>query len=983
MNNFNNQSSNSERSERGRQNYQEGYLFEEKVAEIYRLMHYEVVHGRLFAGRQVDLFLTNRLGDLTIYRAIECKAGTVKSDDIDSFIAKLRLVRIEYPYAQGTIISGTDFTDAVSAHAAAEGIQLTLFRDLAAQLLDGHAYSDNLIKECHSNSRYPINLYIEPLIGYQAVGPAVPAFTIVDEWLKDVEWNQLTLLGDVGTGKSFLSRMIAYRLATKFSQNPITNPLPILIDLRNAERQFSLEGLVLTHFAQAGLSRTTFDIFQHALTNGNLVLILDGFDEMAARVTRQVTNRNFHELMRCIQGRAKVLLTCRTHYFKSRTEEEEVILGSKQDYASETARDLYWELIARKGFKIAYLRPFEISQIEEYVRRAKPDTAKEALKKIRDTYNLMELSQRPMLLEMIVKSIDALNAPEINATTLYEIFTDAWIHRDKWRDVLSPEAKRSFLTALALSLWIEDAPNIHCSRLFDYLHQELAKHIQDEREFIEIDSEIRTASFLVRDDSGNYGFAHKSYAEFFLARHIANELKVHPFNCLDTRRITPEIVHFLRNMVDIPYVESLLESILCHEYRPRISENALICLYGFRRQALISEQDGADLDSDILAVSLPENMDLQGAQLEQVSLEGAELRGADFRQSNLSEAIFSGANLHEAILTDANLEKANLSNTVLVSADLSYATLNGCNLENANLYGADLSYADLVDSFLIGSNLEDANLDGASLRGAALPNILKLRIHANLSEEDLPDDLKAGKQTITEKYWDIIERFYPEMLRIAKLFSVVKDVEPEDIVSELVVILVSPQHIDRLVQMRPHEQHDYLYDSIMRTASRLALVRDRAFGKGVLVDADDGISEIEDEDLQELEVDEEDLAILGIDEEEIEAEYLERLDKQIVVEAAQEEKDETEKFEVLNIEPYVEMIASSSLGHLENMLAIEMQEILSPHLWNIVRAKYVYGYDLDDIAQQEADTKVNIQRQLVKAKEILRRHFKNLESANG
>ena len=433
------------RAEQGRRSYEEGHSFEDRVAELYRLLCYDVVHGRIFSGRQVDLFLTGRFGDLTVYRAIECKISPLKAEHIDSFIAKLRLVRREYPSAQGTMVSAASFTDAITAQAAQEGIQLTLFRDLAAQLFDGHVYAQNIIREVESNERYPLHLYIQPRLGYDLVSTSISAFKAVDEWLSDSQWNQITLLGDVGTGKSFLSRMLAYRLAQDFLKLPLEKPVPILIDLRNADRQFSLEGLIITHLAKNGLNRVSFDAFQHALSQGNIVLILDGFDEMAARVTPQVTNRNFHELARCVRGRAKVLLTCRTHYFRSRTEEEDVILGSTQDYGSETARDLYWELISRKGFKIAYLRPFDVSQIEEYVQRAKPGQSRIALDKIRATYNLMELSQRPMLLEMIVKSIDRLTVAEINPATLYMVYTDAWVHRDQWRDVLSPEANWLFL----------------------------------------------------------------------------------------------------------------------------------------------------------------------------------------------------------------------------------------------------------------------------------------------------------------------------------------------------------------------------------------------------------------------------------------------------------------------------------------------------------------------------------------------------------
>jgi hypothetical protein len=50
-----------------------------------------------------------------------------------------------------------------------------------------------------------------------------PGFSMVDEWLEDAEWNQLTLLGDVGSGKSFFCRMVALRLANAYVAEPLGN----------------------------------------------------------------------------------------------------------------------------------------------------------------------------------------------------------------------------------------------------------------------------------------------------------------------------------------------------------------------------------------------------------------------------------------------------------------------------------------------------------------------------------------------------------------------------------------------------------------------------------------------------------------------------------------------------------------------------------------------------------------------------------------
>lgn len=916
------------RSDRGRQSYHDGHSFEERVAELYRLLRYDVEHGRLFSGRQIDIFLKGRFGDLKVFRAIECKIGSVNAQHIDSFIVKLRLVRREYPSIQGTIVSATSFSDAIASQAAQEGIQLTLLRDLTAELFDGHSYVRGLIREFESNDRYLLKLYVEPFMGFEIYGDSSPAFSIVEQWLKDSLWNQLTLLGDVGTGKTFLSRMIAYNLAKSFLENPIENPVPILIDLRNADRQFSLEGLVLTHLAKSGLSQTSFEVFQHALSAGKIVLILDGFDEMASRVTPIVTNRNFHELSRCVKGSSKVLLTCRTHYFKSRTEEEEVILGSGDDYESDTARELYWELISRKGFKIAYLRPFEISQIEDYIERALPKDSKRAIRKIKKTYNLIELSHRAMLLEMIVKSITRLSDSEINPTTLYRVYTDAWIHRDHWRDVLSADEKISFLKSLANSLWQEEVQIIHHKTLEEYLHKDLSAQIQNNQQFLEIDNEIRTASFLTRDEYGNYGFAHKSYLEYFIALYMADQLNTGTTDVLHTKRISPEVITFLSNLVSLNKIEPLLEKNLCSEYKATLSENSLICLYGFRRITAINQQK-SDVGKPIdLKVQLPSSVKLNGSKLNQIYLEGAILKNADFREANLSEAIFRKADLSNGIFYGANLEKADFRNCILKSSDMSSTHLIAINLENANLSECNFQNSNLTDAYLINTISENANFDNVISIRAALPDEIRLTVKKRLDEELIVSDFNKSNMSLSEKYWSLIEELRPGMLKSARALSITNNFEAEDLVTDVIIRLLNTQTIEKLLEI---ENSNGQMAYINRVIRNHAIEKYRSGLKNKLL----FFSEIIDPEL------------------------------------TGDKFDETlyQKIDLTQI-PDI-----NDNDDIESISLTEIEEILPENFWRVIKLRYIEGLKLKEIALIEGKSLSTIHLYIRKALEILRDKF--------
>ena len=196
-----------------------------------------------------------------------------------------------------------------------------------------------------------------------------------------------------------------------------------------------------------------------------------------------------------------------------------------------------------RAFKYDTSWSFTKSQIEQYVAKARPTDTDNALTKIRDTYNLMELSQRPMLLAMIVKSIDKLAAQSVNPATLYEVFTDAWIYRDQWRDILSAETKLAVLTGLAWLMWTSDTV-VHYGELAEYAKQASRGDATRVDGVSNLDH-ARTASFLVRDERGNYAFAHKSYGEFFVARHVASQLKADDVTGFSGRRLTAELMSFI------------------------------------------------------------------------------------------------------------------------------------------------------------------------------------------------------------------------------------------------------------------------------------------------------------------------------------------------------------------------------------------------------------------------------------------------------
>lgn len=729
--------------------------FKLRVGELYRLLHYSVDADMTFGGWTVDYLIDRQLGDYSIKRAIAALSDPPTEADLEKFYAALQAVNKDGVGVQGTIVTNSPVEATVQQKAETIGVQVTQFRDLEAQLLPGESYARALCKEVEENPRYDLSVYIEPHMSSELRGASRQADELLSEWLDDPEWQQLTVLGDVGTGKTFLTRRLSYELAKKYIADPVGSRLPVRIDLRNADRQFNFQALVLAHFAETGLSHVTYDVFQHALKRGRLVVLLDGFDEMAARVTPQVTSRNFQELMDPISGGAKVLLTCRTHYFRSRSEEEEVVLGNADNYDSDFARDLFWDLILRRGFKIAYLRPFTLSQVEEYVNRVKGDAAKEALNKIHGIYNLAELCQRPMLLEMIVKSIDKIGTSEICPATLYQVFTDAWIHRDKWRDVLSPDDKMSFLMALARCLFVGEAASIHYSALVTFLETELANRVENPRQLVEIDNEVRTATFLTRDDTGNYGFAHKSYREFFYSRYLHEELAAGNSKCLQAGRLSGEVCGFLVDMCRGASVGQVLKHVLLEDYTPEVSENALVVLYAIGRRKALEAKAG-----DKFEVHLPVGMKLGGAQLEGVDLEGAVAHNMEAPRVKLSASVLRRVDFRGSDLSMAGLEKSDLRSAKLEICSLQQVGFSEANLADANVSGSKLNDCVLDDANTPNVTCSGAEISGLRVFGKSVPKGTTVSEGGKSSLVNVLDEALPGIEGAAGKWYEDPELYH-------------------------------------------------------------------------------------------------------------------------------------------------------------------------------------------------------------------------------
>lgn len=133
-----------------------------------------------------------------------------------------------------------------------------------------------------------------------------------------------------GSGKSWFSLHLAAQLAQQLAsadgyvgRRP---RIPLLISLRDYSNRASVASM-LSHFFfhEHRMLPGGWKMFELLNRMGRLLIIFDGFDEMAARMSLNEAKNVHLELSTVIAPSSKVIVTCRSEFFSSDVEAHEVL----------------------------------------------------------------------------------------------------------------------------------------------------------------------------------------------------------------------------------------------------------------------------------------------------------------------------------------------------------------------------------------------------------------------------------------------------------------------------------------------------------------------------------------------------------------------------------------------------------------------------------------------------------------------------------
>nr|MCU0755973.1 pentapeptide repeat-containing protein [Xanthomonadales bacterium] len=760
-----------------------GRSFEQKVAELLRLMGYEVQGETRVEGKKVDLIAKGGRGLRKEHYVVECKdqKAAISNSQVIELWSSVETEQQKVRHAGGIFVTSGDYSPDARAIGAAKGLLLYTLAELEREIFDPEPYA-HAWQQAYEGKREAQSYVAQQVFitgGDQATRNrgAAPATTRPDQPLdvpdlagpdSDVDTQGQTkaaeridlipyslawlgvgsspqplpnrfwlLLGNYGTGKSTFTRRLTFELLRRRRVGEAV-PLPILINLKERAGAPNLDDLLQAFLREYRLDASLQQL-RYGLEQGRAVLLLDSFDEMALAQYGRTLDQQLREFGRLVQEYpdARVLLTSRTHLFKSEGDLDRQVRSSDSlaqpgSALAGTAREL--------GATVQTLAPFTPAQIGTFIRLHAPQRAEAIEHFIAQTHKLSELAPTAVLLEMIISGYDALRqraaTDEIRAAELYQVFVDEWLGARAHRHAeLDTEQRKQWLEVLARLLWDTPGQRLHYQHLYEQIQsrRDLSAALDPAR----VDLELRTASFLTRNSAGDYGYSHRSFLEFFLARALLRALQatqgVAPeaavlrlLPALPDTHMSPECLRFLRDLAELccadaravtafwRHVATLLRQLLQAPRPPAQSANAL----RIARDCLPDPAEG-----------IPEGAELAGADLSgetwALPLRGANLRGADLRRATFWAGegdTWTFADLSGAVLAEAQIERADFSGVRLDSADVRGAHGEGARFVQSQCRGANFQLAQLMSAEFRGAELDGTDFSGTKLANARFRN---------------------------------------------------------------------------------------------------------------------------------------------------------------------------------------------------------------------------------------------------------------------
>lgn len=657
-----------------------GTAFELQLAQYYESLGFRVTRNKILLGHQVDLLASKDVpGAGLVNVMIEAKfrsSGAVGINEVSNSVNAAQNLLNAQVISNAVIIASTSFTaDAKSAVGTTTNIQLTTLYDLQQQLFNSSA---SLLRSVQD---YAARAISEEYIGLSATSSSKRT---VADIAKHLHYNcskggQLfVLLGDFGSGKTTILERVFIQCARDRLQNPAAK-FPVFLRLRSLRQYPDLWSFISANLRDQQYIAPPKHVFETELREGRLVIFLDGFDEVHAGASLADKGRFIAQLYPLMNSSSPSVLSSRPTYFSSPQELLRVVsaalgrervtdrtptdtktrialgkirkavgLGASRSVSANLFDDIWHIDQLSEEAVLGYLKQQEVA-----LKDATGKSATEIRALLDRVYDLTDLMQRPLLLNMVVATVlsDAIDIDKaelvLGPSTLYESYTELSFERDTGKrgpGALSADARRVVCQYLALAMARNESaelPDAEVRRCIigsgiDPADASLGRESMafegrpapseppSDASIESILTDIRLGSFLSFGQEGALRFGHKSFMEFFVAQFICQSALTNPdaLARVGALRLNREVIYFLGSYArDLPKFRDWI--------RQRVASGA--------RRSVMSREAALR----VLFAS---------GELSDISLSSASIADAELRRASANRTQFDNMTLREVVV---------------------------------------------------------------------------------------------------------------------------------------------------------------------------------------------------------------------------------------------------------------------------------------------------------------------------------------------
>jgi len=415
-------------------------------------------------------------------------------------------------------------------------------------------YLQSIIREYSRSdlSEYYVDLKLIDKYGNKAVS----SHKCINDWIEYVkEYSNILLLGEFGSGKTSFCRKLAHDFAEK-AKVGISKRIPILVELNEFKNGIDdlnkdILDLYKKKYSLTGLSIQDFVNYNR---KGYFVFIFDGFDELTLRKKEKIFFYNLNEIFSTIYRKSKLIITCRTEYFRKNDEVLKIfpIGHPKINFES-------------PNFKIFSIQGFKKDAIKQVIKKIARNERKILYNQIKDSEILYELARRPLFLDKIVTTFKmSINTLDVkpNKQIIYQKYINNYLQKlhEKERTIITGEIAVNILEKTAEYLHIKGKDIIELQELKKIsLENRKIEEISKKVSINEIIRNITTYTLLRGTKDDGYKFTHSSFLHYFTAKCIFNYIERKDTKIFETQFIGAETILFVVDMLDTGLKDTLCE----------------------------------------------------------------------------------------------------------------------------------------------------------------------------------------------------------------------------------------------------------------------------------------------------------------------------------------------------------------------------------------------------------------------------------------